>query len=474
MSPARRAAAIAVLAGAVAAGIVADRSVERQAPPAPAQAQQMPVGARASAASSAFYCTGTTAASGGAANGTVVVANAGSRPLAGTLTAVPVNGQPRDMPIEVPAAGRTTVALADLVSSPYASALVVLDGGQAVVELAGTGPLGTAVTPCASSASSRWYFAEGVTTRDAAEVLSLFNPFPEDALVDLSFVTEEGQVTPEDLTGFRIPGRGLVALNLGDYVQRREEVSAAVVARTGRLVVARLQSFDGTLGRKGMSLALGTPSPGERWYFPEGLVTEGVVERFQLFNPASVEARVALELALEKGEAEPIMLTVPPQTRLTVAANTEARIPKDVGHAVTVRETTGVGIVAERTVESSSPARQGVAHAFGARLAARQWVIAAGQADASFDEWLVVLNPSSGPATVSVALLDGGSPFKVGALQAIMIEPGQRKALRLDDTVRSGPTPLLITSNRAVVVERGLYRTGGLGTAMLMAVPLRD
>jgi hypothetical protein len=466
--------ALLVIGLLLVAAAVAERQLDRPGPAA-APPSEMPMGARPGAQSSAFYCTGATAEEGGIANGTVVVANGGTRPMAGTLIAVPVDGEPREVTIDVPAAGRTAVALADVVTAPFVSATVVLDGGQAVVELAVSGSLGASVSPCASAASSRWYFADGVTTRDATEVVALYNPFPEDALVDLAFDTEEGQVTPEALTGLTVRGHGMRAVNLGDHVQRREEVSARIVARSGRIVAGRLQTFDGSATRRGMTLALGAPGPADRWYFPEGLVSDGLVERFHLYNPSRAEARVELDLVLEQGEAEPILLTVPPETRLTVAANDEARIPKDVPHAVVVRETTGVGVVAERAVDSGGGSgRLGVSHTLGARVAAARWVAAAGQADADWDVWLVLHNPGEREARVDVALLDGGTPFTVGGLQDLPLAPGERRSLRLDDFIRPGPIPLLVAADTPVVVERGFYRVGSLGTAMVMAVPLRS
>ena len=49
-----------------------------------------------------------------------------------------------------------------MVTADNASALIELDGGQVVAELVTQGPLGDSVTPCASSASDSWYFADGV------------------------------------------------------------------------------------------------------------------------------------------------------------------------------------------------------------------------------------------------------------------------------------------------------------------------
>jgi hypothetical protein len=310
---------------------------------------QVPVAAPASASSSAWYCPGAPA-SGPQGEGSIVVANAGNRRLTGTVTVYPDKGEGRRAPISVGPAGRASLKLAEVISAPYASAVVELDGGEAVAEVVASGTLGESVSPCASSASGSWYFAEGVTTRDAAEVLLALNPFPDDAVVDVMFSTEEGIVTPQALTGLLVRGQALTSINVGEFVQRREAVSATLTARTGRLVVGRVQTFDGTVGRKGMSVTLGAAAPGPVWYFPEGLVADGHSERFHVYNPARTEAQVEVDLTLDSGEAEPLRLTVPRESRVTVVAGEESRIPKGVPHAVTVRTTEGPDVVVERSV----------------------------------------------------------------------------------------------------------------------------
>jgi hypothetical protein len=404
----------------------------------------------------------------------VVVANVGGRPLTGTVTVFPIQGPPKPVPIDVGPATRKSVRLADAASSPFASAVVELNGGEAVAELTTSGPLGDSVAQCASASSDRWYFADGVTTKDASETILLFNPFPDDALVDVTFTTDEGQISPEALTGATVAGRATLAVSVGDNAQRRPVVSTSVTARTGRLVAARLQAFDGSAGRKGISIALGAAAPSEVWYFPEGRVSDGLVERFHLFNPQNREVRVELGLALEQGAAEPLIETIPPNSQVTVTANDEARIPKDVGHAVTVRSINGVGVVAERTIDATQQGkRTGVAITLGGRAAALRWAVAAGQADDSVDEWLVFQNPGVQPAKVSVFLEADGHRQPINGLQGLDVAPGARRAVKVNDSIKRDATPMVIEATGGVVVEQDLYRWKTTGMSMLMAVQLR-
>jgi hypothetical protein len=473
VSPSRRVPVVVAILAVLLLGGLVDRR-DRPAPSA-TTLPPVPMAAAADARSSAWYCTGATAARDGAADGQILLFNAGRRPLRGTITVYPNQGEVRRTEVEVAAASRRAVRLADVASAPYASAVVELDGGEAVVELAATGTLGDAVTPCATAASPHWYFADGVTTRDATEVLLLFNPFPDDAILDLVFGTEEGQVTPQALTGLSVRGEAMAVVNVGEFVQRREQVTAAVTARTGRVVVSRLQSFDGSAGRRGMSLALGAAAVGEQWYLPEGLVADGLTQRYHIFNPGAEEATVAIELALEQGDAEPIQLTVPANSRVTVAANEETRIPKGVPHAATVRSVNGVGVVVERSVDAAPAARRtGSSLTPGAQVTARRWALAAGAADDTYDEWLVFQNPGPRTAVVSVRVLSDGGLVSHDSLQGLEVGPGQRRSVRLADTVKGAATPAVVEADQPIVVERDVHRLKGLGTAMSIGIPLRD
>lgn len=466
--------ALAVLVGLLVAGGVVDRRIERGSPQgATAVSAQVPVAAPASARSSAWYCPGVPV-TGALGEGSVVVANAGERRLTGSVTVFPDKGESRRTPIAVGPSSRASVRLGDVVNSSYASALIEFDGGDAVAEVVTVGPLGDTVSACASSASSSWYFAEGVTTRDASEILLALNPFPDDAVVDVVFSTEEGIVSPQALTGLLVRGQALTSINVGEFVQRRESVSVSLVARTGRLVVGRLQVFDGSAGRKGISVGLGAAAPGPVWYFPEGLVVDGQSERFLVYNPGRTEAQVELSLVLDSGEAEPLRLTIPRESRLSVVAAEESRIPKGVPHAVTVRSLDGPEVVVERAIDGASPsARTGVSITLGARLPAKRWATAAGAADDTTDEWVVVQNPGDKPAFVTLKLLGDGAATQVGNVSNVEVPAGQRRAFHVNAALKRTQAPILLTATEAVVVERDLYRLKAPGLGMSAAIPLR-
>ena len=89
--------------------------------------------------------------------------------------------------------------------APWIGAIVDIDAGAVAVEQQVDGSLGRAATPCATAGSSEWYFATGATLINASVDLSLLNPYPTDAVVDLSFTTDQGSEQPQEFQGMVVP-----------------------------------------------------------------------------------------------------------------------------------------------------------------------------------------------------------------------------------------------------------------------------
>lgn len=471
----RRWPVVAVVAALLAAGAVADRVARPEPSNGVARLRtDQPSAAPADALSSSWFCAGATATAKGAADGSIWIANPGADEATGTVTFVPVvgSGDPKTVPIRVPGHSRRHLRHADAIDAPYAAAMVELDGGGVVVEHSVGGPLGEDVAPCASNASERWYVAEGSTARDATMLLALFNPFPEDAIADLAFATEEGKALPADFQGVVVPARGLVVVDVGQHVRRREHVAATVTTRAGRLVVDRIQ-FRNAAPVKGITLTLAAPSPGRTWWFPEGVKAPGVLESLHLYNPTETEAVVDVELTLDEGGVEPYEVRVPPRDRFTLEIDKEERVPPGVPHAFTVRSMNDVPVVVERWVAAAGSGRSGLAAMLGAREPAQRWVFAAGASVERVDEWIVLQNPGPGDARVDLFALANGRLLPIDGLQDLQLAAGRRQGVRLGDSIKREDLAVLVVSDRPIVAERDLYRVGSAGMSSAIGIPLR-
>src|SRR4029453_18886619 len=250
--------------------------------------------------------------------------------------------------------------LGDLVPAPLVAALVEASGGPGAVEHRVTGPHGGEVGPSASAPAPVWPLASGTTTRDARDVVVLFNPFPTDAIVDIIFETDAGSREAVRFQGFPGAAGTVVGVDIGDDVAREAQVSATLRTRAGRVVAERLQEFDGSLGPEGLAVALGVPEASTAWAFPDGVVDDSRTERIVVYNPGDERAQVEVQVLPTSDEPapapQPFRLSVRGGTFAAVDYGAEDRVVPGVEHATLVRSTNGVPVVAERVPPAAGEA----------------------------------------------------------------------------------------------------------------------
>ena len=490
---------IVALVGLLVAGILVDRANGPTPVAAEPAVGTMPAAAPSSALSSSWFCAGPADQPAGTALGNLVLANATGQARHASVILTGATGPVKTMPVAVAPYSRVSVAEQAGGHLPYTGAVVDVDGGGVAVEQTIGGTLGLSTAACASAGSDRWYFADGTTQESASLLLSLLNPYPEDAIVDLSFVTEQGVEAPDEFQGIVVPARSLVGVDVGSRLRRRAQVATTVSARTGRVVAWKTQvvgpppSAAGSAPPAtppaasgpapaagpaaprvpGVALVLGAPSPGTTWWWPDGVASNGVTERYRIYNPGDGEADVSLAVLLDQGSADPFTLKVEPHATVTVDAGAESRIPQGVAHAAVLRSTNGVGVVGERTVDAVAPSpHPGVLDLLGARVPARRWVFATGSAVPHLDEWLAIYNPGPASTDLSVAALTGNGITDLPGLSGLTLPAGRRLAIHINQHAAGLDRSLLVDAHADVVVERDLYPSKGLGLDGAIGVPL--
>ncbi|MEY2449442.1 MAG: hypothetical protein QOH79_2918, partial [Acidimicrobiaceae bacterium] len=499
---ARRLPTLAMIVLAIAALVLADRAATVPvSSDTVAGDALMPVASPPGAVSSAFFCAGGAATTGALFDTTVLVANPGASAANVLLTTFPaalagdVDGMAAVAPLKpitkevvVPPRSRVELHLADLQASPFAAAVVETNDPDIAVErrvaTASDAPrVETSSSPCASSPSDTWYFPTGTTTRDAHELLAVFNPFPVDAVIDVTFQTSDGFRNPGELQSLPVPGGQLRVLDLSALVPRIEQLAATVISRSGRVIVDRLQSFDGSDPNHpaGLAATLGAPAPAKVWTFAEGEVGEGINEVFTLMNPSEAVANVQLEIGLDNpgtnGAVDPIPVSIPARGFAQVVMRDQTRVPPNVAHSVTVRSSNDVSVVAERYIGATAPApRHGYAPALGAPLVATRWLFVDGRAVAGQTaEFLIVVNASTDSiAHVRVSALAQGQLLEIDGLQDVEVAPGGRLTIELGQHVNRPDLPVIVEADSPVVVERGLYAAVGNGISLACGIPLEE
>jgi hypothetical protein len=381
----------------------------------------------ASALSAAWYCAEGTSTVDGRATETIIVGNLAKHPIDVTVTVMPGGALPpvvRHRRIDTLAQAR--IPIADVLETPEPGVVVEVFGGQAVVEHELASRDDVAVGPCARAPSRDWYFADGSTERGAEEWLALFNPFGENAIVDVSFLSPAGFQAPGETQGVVVAPFSRVSIAVHDAVRRQASLAIAVHARTGRIVAERTQIFDGSDTRKGLAVSLGATGSARRWRLPTGDGQAGAATSISLANFGLVPTEVTVGFQTD-GDAKVRADKVRVPARGVVRVDLAGKVATGVGYAVDLKVTGKAPVVAEQFEAWVSPATvTGVASTVASTTTARRWAFAVGRLDEQGDALVTALNVSGRPLTVQLYAYTAGNPNSPTSAPAQAVPPGAR------------------------------------------------
>lgn len=467
---------------AVLAGVAVQRDRDANPPAAAAvdPAGLLPVASPAEALSSTWYCAGGTATGTkeGEAEQTVQIANDSDRALTATVTVVPDQGAPVAKAVAVPAAGRADLVVSSVVAAPFAAAVVEVPGGQVAVSHLLSGPSGRAEAACSSAPSADWYVPAGRSVPGTRQLLAVFNPFPSDAVVGLSFQTDDGARTPQKFEAVVIPGRRVVMLDVSAVITLRTQIATTLTARSGRVVVDQIQATAAAAGRSpSLTVTPGAPHDASTWWFADGPAGEGINTKVVVQNPtddtAEVELQVRLDDAATNGSVEPFEATIAPHQYAEIVLSGSGRVPQGVGYAAVAVSRNGVPIVAERVVEAEAPAfPTGMTVTLGSPAVASHWLVPVGSGTYLREVTVVVTNPSStDPVTVTVATVSGGVVTPLANGEAVQISGGSRGGFAVPTGAGAPDVAVDVEAGSDVIVEVRMAFTSG-GIAQPLAVPV--
>jgi hypothetical protein len=407
-------------------------------------------------AGTTWYCAEGTGNPGGRAEEELTIGNVGRHPLRAVVT---VDGGSEVVPVVRPytvAAGTVVrVRVAEL--APIADPGVVVEtrGGRAVVEHTLTRAGDTAMGPCGREPATEARFAAGTTSKGSELWLALFNPYPDDAIVDVEAVTDAGRRAPGRLQGIVVPRLTRVAVPIHESIQRVDTVATQVSVRRGRVIAEQSQYLDGSDGRRGLALSLGSELAKE-WRFPIGISGSGRQERLVLANPGARDASVRISFALDAAAAvEPVQLILP---ATSVVSPDLSRVPAGIAFSATVRSS--VPIVGESIGAAGAPVAadvRGIAADPGFATWARLWAVAPSRLGAGSTDVLAVVSADGRRHRVRLLLAgpDGGR-----VLLSTPVPGSGRAVIDLAKVSPGADRALLLTADGPVMVERESTRPG--------------
>lgn len=468
----RLVAVLGVIAIGVAVAVIdASNPVPSPAPAPSGATGPAPVPVASSYSSSAF-CAGGTAGAGEPATSVVYLDNTTDHAVSGSMSSVlapgtgpGTSGNSKGDPgpavvrtVEVPARGSVAIDPATGLGQGFEATSFTFAGGGVAASQVVSGPNGWSTAPCASRTSSSWTFAGGDTSTGNLATLALYNPAATTAVVNISFLTKRGVLTPQSYQGLSVASGRLVTENLGDFVQDQKGFATLVTTQSGSLVANQLQQWS-TAPNGGIGLQLGAPALSSTWHFAQTTNSSGSTVTFWIANPGKEPATVTVSPDLSMATASPFRREVPGRSVAALVATKESRIPAEIPYSVHVEASAPVDVV--RTVQAASGASPPVwGLGTGVPAAASRWLVTApgnaqdpGIAGAAVSS-LAVANPGTRPSRVEVTVAGTGrsvatfvvKPRSLSVLGAALVNGLDAYQVRASEPVTveedSVPTPI--------------------------------
>jgi hypothetical protein len=291
--------------------------------------------------------------------------------------------------VPVPADGRERASLVEWFDEWVAVGWIAHAGG---------GEGGVAAEPCASVAGDRWLLPDGTSeTEENQDYVVVMNPFARVAVVSVVLYSERnepvvyGRLTDIELGPFRSRA---IRLNV---VKGERTVSALVEASVGRVAASTL----GVTTTGGIRSAIGyLGSPPISLTFPGG--ADAGRSDLVVMNTGTERTPVAAEV-VDREVAQPYAgvgdAPPPPESARTFTATTSG--PTSVTFTAE-----GPGVAAGRRtygVVSDQGSSEGA-------VPAAAWLVLPAVAGSPSNPGLVLSNPGSGPAEVTLSYLGSASP----------------------------------------------------------------
>ena len=332
---------------------------------------------------------------------------------------------------------------------------------------------GLSAAACSDTASRQWFFPAGSSANGFDQRVVLYNPFPDDAVVRVTFFTEGGEVNRANLADVPVASGSTTSLSINEFILQRRALGVKIESVRGRVTAWKTVAANTENRPRGVSSSLGATETALIWYFPSGAVGEGNEERISILNPSGKEALVSISIVTDEETLQPpdlMEINIPRATELDVKIGS-ALGKKVTGPAsVVVRSLNDVGIVAERSVFYGASAFEGYASEIGAHEPSTSWWLGAPGTALEADA-VIVYNPGQDPAEIDISL--SGSGFDpLATPPSVTVGAGKRLRIPLEEFTEGAAAVAHLESSQPIVAERVGYSSILEDVSALMGVPV--
>ncbi len=282
--------------------------------------------------SSSWYCNWYLPAQGGLTQASVLLANTSAKDLSAKVKIYSGN-HTVNRKLEIPAHSFLKYPQTVTPKVQSGSLSFIANGGGTVAEIELSGPSGSSVAPCNSSPSANWTVLGANTLPGSSAGVSIFNPFSQDAVVDVTLSSSSQQFSPGVLKAMVINPNQSKLVNLSQYFSGHSHVVVSVTTRIGRVVVGGIIQRDNN-GNTGLAALASFPSTASTWRFPVGQLSANQNQEIIVYNPNSYVVNVVADFSyLDLKQVPSISTTSTTSTTAPAAAKTKKVVPKGAATA---------------------------------------------------------------------------------------------------------------------------------------------
>jgi autotransporter-associated beta strand protein len=296
-----------------------------------------------------------------------------------------------------------------------------------------------------------YFLSEGSTGGFFATDLLIANPNTTAAPVEIRFFKDDGSTVLHTLT---LAATSRVTIRVNDIAGLETAAFSTAVVSNGNvpLIVERTMWWDaagyGAHTEKANAIA------SSQWYFAEG--SQGFFHTyFLLLNPHPVNTVAHVTYLLEGEPAVQRDYPMVATSRLTIDPGSDAALVNRSFGAVVTFDLPGM---AERAMYfGDTPFFNGGHAAAGVTAPATSWFLAEGATGSFFDTFVLIANPNSDPAVLTVTYLPEGA---VPVVKTHTLQGNQRLTINIateDAALANAAVSTRVESDRPVVVERAQY-----------------
>ncbi len=297
--------------------------------------------------------------------------------------------------------------------------------------------------------SRRWYFAEGYTAEDFEEWLTVQNPNPEWAVIDVTYFVKGGDPIRKQ---HRVRPLSRYTIFVNQDAGPGLEVSVAVEA--DQPVLAERPMYFNYQGHiDGGHIVMGSPYLSQDWYLAEGATFDPFTEYITVQNPNPTPAAVALSYYRPDGAPITRNHNIPANSRYTINAGSDSGVASDLSAYLH----SNLPILVERPMyfDMLYGGLPGGHCAKGVNSPSSDWYFGEGYTGPGFDEWLTVQNPGATAADLTVTYyVKDGTPI----VRNRTVNPQSRDTINVKTDARENlEVSVHVHSDQPVICERPMY-----------------